>query len=79
LVEQKMGAKVWLYRLNPITPIVLIFQRAIYNHVPGVLPSGVNAKWYLGQIAPVIVFSAVLFVVALRVFGRLEGNFAEEL
>ena len=39
----------------------------------------VNWKWYLGQLLGVIVFSLVLLLVAMRVFGRLEGNFAEEL
>jgi ABC-2 type transport system permease protein len=83
LVSDRMGARTWLYRLNPITPIVLIFQRAIYVKTDvgavHVLPVGVNYKWYLGQLLGVLVVSAVLFLIALRVFARLEGNFAEEL
>ncbi len=83
LVEERLGASVWLYRLNPITPVVLTFQRAIYartdpNGFP-VLPAGVNANWYIGQLGVLILVSAVVFVIALAVFGRLEGNFAEEL
>jgi ABC-2 type transport system permease protein len=83
LVSDRMGDRTWLYRLNPITPIVLIFQRAIYVKTDAgaihVLPVGVNFKWYLGQLLGVLVLSAVLFLIALRVFARLEGNFAEEL
>jgi ABC-2 type transport system permease protein len=83
LVSDRMGDRTWLYRLNPITPIVLIFQRAIYVKTDAgpvhVLPVGVNYKWYLGQLLGVLVLSAVLFLIALRVFARLEGNFAEEL
>ena len=83
LVADRLGDKAWLYRLNPVTPIVLTFQRAIYNKAEPngirILPIGVGPSWYIWQLAWVIVVSAVLFVVALAVFGRLEGNFAEEL
>ena len=78
-----------LYRLNPVTAIVLTFQRAIYGQarhrsVDGgtriaVLPDHAGQWWYLWQLLLVMVFSVCLFVLALKVFGRLEGNFAEEL
>jgi hypothetical protein len=35
--------------------------------------------WYVGLDLGVLFLSAILFLVALAVFGRLEGNFAEEL
>jgi ABC-2 type transport system permease protein len=35
--------------------------------------------WYGGLDVAVLFIGVVLFVVALAVFGRLEGNFAEEL
>jgi ABC-2 type transport system permease protein len=35
--------------------------------------------WYVGLDLVVLVLAAVLFIIALAVFGRLEGNFAEEL
>ncbi|MGI8753231.1 MAG: ABC transporter permease [Acidimicrobiales bacterium] len=78
----------YLYRLNPITPIVLTFQRAIYGSTspPGkggaiihVLPDHAGPWWYLWQLLVVIAFSLGLFAFAFRVFGRAEGNFAEEL
>jgi ABC-2 type transport system permease protein len=81
----------YLWRLNPVTPIVLAFQRAIYgvtspiNTVNGkpvvvhILPDHAGPWWYLWQILLVILFSLVMFWFALRVFSRLEGNFAEDL
>lgn len=75
---------IWvLYRLDPMTPIVLAFQRAIYamtnpQGVP-VLPTHAGQWWYTWQLLLVMLFSTVLFVFALRVFGRYEGSFAEEL
>jgi hypothetical protein len=86
-----MGSNSWLYLLNPVTDIVLTFQRAIYAQVAPVtvtngkttvvkiLPMGVDQWWYLWHLGLVIVVSSVLFVLALAYFGRAEGDFAEEL
>ena len=46
--------------------------------VTHVLPS-YGAGWYAMMIGIVFVVSVVLFLLSLIVFGRLEGNFAEEL
>jgi len=83
----------WLALANPVTPIVLVFQRAIYGQVtggsgagrigtiesgPGIIPDA-SMLWYFRNIAIVGVVSAVMLVIALRLFSRAEGNFAEEL
>lgn len=77
-----------LWRFNPVTPIVLSFQRALYgqttplgkNGVPvPILPDHAHQWWYLWQLLLVIAFSMALLAYALRVFGKLEGNFAEDL
>jgi ABC-2 type transport system permease protein len=90
-VSQKMGSDTWLYLLNPVTDVVLTFQRAIYAQVAPVtvtngkasvtqiLPVGVDQWWYLWHLGLVIVISSVLFLLALAYFGRAEGDFAEEL
>ena len=80
-----------LYLLNPITAIVLTFQRAIYGQVTSpngrtaghdrhqILPHGV-AWWYLRHLGVVVRrLASCCSSLALVVFGRLEGNFAEEL
>ena len=76
-VAEKLGSSSWLYLLNPITDIVLTFQRAIYGQVSGakttdgvttvtkILPEGVDQWWYLWHLGLVILASAVLFVLAL--------------
>jgi ABC-2 type transport system permease protein len=77
-----------LWRFNPVTPIVLTFQRAIYGQTSplgaggkavAILPDHAGQWWYLWQLLLVMAFSVVLLAVALTVFGRLEGNFAEDL
>jgi ABC-2 type transport system permease protein len=78
----------YLYRLNPVTPIVLTFQRAIYGRTSPigaggtpvqVLPDNANQWWYLWQLLVVLTFALILFCFATMLFSRLEGNFAEEL
>ena len=76
----------YVYLCNPITPIAMTFQRAIYGKtqytyqgiVYHVLPNwGVGT--YAALLGVVLAVSVGLFLLALIVFGRLEGNFAEEL
>jgi ABC-2 type transport system permease protein len=66
--------------LNPVTPIVLTFQRALYGlygDPPVLLDPGFG--WYLRNLGLLMAAAGVLFFVAMRVFMRLEGNLAEEL
>jgi ABC-2 type transport system permease protein len=67
--------------LNPITPIVLTFQRALYGLYgdPPVLPPEVGVGWYLRNILVLTAVGGLLLVLAMRWFRRLEGNLAEEL
>jgi ABC-2 type transport system permease protein len=96
-IGAKLGPKhlLWVYFLNPVTPLVLTFQRCIYNKIAPVanvkqpdgkyLPTTYNVLplhgylWYSELDVGVLALSVALFFVALAVFGRLEGNFAEEL
>jgi ABC-2 type transport system permease protein len=65
--------------LNPVTPIVLAFQRALYGEYGKVLPPNLTMLWYLRNLVIIAVAALLLAAFALRVFNRLEGNFAEEL
>jgi ABC-2 type transport system permease protein len=91
-IGEKLGPKglTWVYFLNPMVPLVLSFQRCIYAHpttyakVNGVLtPFYVlptkGMLWYVGLDLGVLFIALCLFLIALATFGRLEGNFAEEL
>src|SRR5438128_97031 len=85
----------WFYRvylLNPVTPIVLMFERAIYARLdnPKIQPTAAVPKanqilphWpmttYLAYLGYSFVFAFVVFAIAVWVFGRSEANFAEEL
>ena len=78
----------WVYFLNPMTPLVMTFQRVVYaktiavntiSHQPfQILPSW-PATTYVWADGVVLAIGLVLFYVAMVVFGRLAGNFAEEL
>ncbi len=84
----------WLYLFNPMTPLVMTFQRVLYNRMGLVQlttphPHGPPLKevllppWgalqYVWMDSLVLVFALALFFVGMKVFGRLSGNFAEEL
>lgn len=94
LIGEKLvahGVSFNLAFLNPITPVILVFQRALYHEhvwsvtrmvhgspVQGSVPSG-SVWWYLRNLAIVGVGALVLLWIALAVFGRLEDNFSEEI
>ena len=78
----------WLYFLNPVTPVVMTFQRVLYNQLAPINTVSHTAQpvlatyptlWYLYSDLGVLGVSLLLFLGAMKVFGRLEGNFAEEL
>lgn len=86
LMSDQLAEKAPLLRLNPMTSIVLVFQRALYNQVEprvgtGTLPILPDApvSWHLMNLLLVGGASVLLFVIAMRVFSRAEGNFAEEI
>jgi len=81
-IQRALFTKVWM--ANPVTPIILVFQRAIYARLDNksthtqLLP-----HWpYWGFVAYLgmsVAFGIVVLMIAVRVFGRSEANFAEEL
>jgi ABC-2 type transport system permease protein len=78
-----------LYFLNPITLIVLTFQRVFYvntvvhstvipHPVLNILPTW-SFSTFLALNALLLVVAVLLFLVAEAIFNRLEGNFESEL
>ena len=75
-----------VFMLNPITPITLTFQRALYALITPVsdgVPVRVLPEWgwssYLLYLGYSFAFGIVMLCIGVTVFGRLEANFAEEL
>ena len=66
--------------LNPLLPIVVTFQRVLYNPPASdhILPPH-PLTWYLSHLTLIGILSLVLMYFALKLFGRLEDNFAEEI
>lgn len=69
--------------VNPMTSVVLAFQRALYGIEiqPGggrIIPDA-SALWYFRNLVIVGALATVFFCLAMKLFGRLEANFAEEL
>ena len=77
------GISLWnLYLLNPLTPIVLGFQRALYGDPVQqgmqVLPD-VSVAWQAGLLTVVLAVAVVVLLLSWRTFFRRSGDFAEEL
>ena len=71
-----------VYLLNPLTPIIAGFQRALYATVqPRGIPVlfDVSVAWLAGVIALVLAASTVLLYLTWRLFFKLSGDFAEQL
>jgi len=78
-----LGISLWdFYLVNPLAPIVLGFQRALYAvPTPGgihVLPD-VTLWWLAAVLGIVLVASLLLLLYTWRVFFDRSGDFAEEL
>ena len=77
------GLSPMLTLLNPMTSIVLAFQRGLY----GITVDGTGQRmlplesslWYFRNLAVVAIVSVVLGVLAIRMFAKAEGSFSEEL
>jgi ABC-2 type transport system permease protein len=92
LVQEKLadfhGHDLWnLFLLNPLTDILLGFQRALYGVTTwvrfgdapvSVLPEN-SIAWLAGVLLAVLAGSLVLLSLTWRLFFRLSGDFAEEL
>jgi ABC-2 type transport system permease protein len=76
--------------LNPLTPIVITMQRAIWgNHTVTIQQNGkptlvpavpdLSQWWYLRNLGIVLAVSIALLFIAFRIFGRLEDDFAENI
>jgi ABC-2 type transport system permease protein len=71
-----------LYLLNPVTPIVLGFQRALYGDPVQegrqILPD-VSIAWQAGILGVVLVAGLAVLALTWRLFFRMSGDFAEDL
>lgn len=80
-VADRLGGRAWVLLLNPMIPIVIAFQKVIYNPsaTSGILPPDATGWWYARNLTIVLAASIALLFGALWVFGRLEDNLAEEI
>lgn len=87
LVDKVGSSRHAILLLNPIASVTLTFQRAIYGRVDFTDSAGVSHHilpdysilQHLELLGAVAAVSLAILWLAFVVFGRLEGNFAEEL
>jgi ABC-2 type transport system permease protein len=80
-VAERLGPWFRLYLANPMTNIVLAFQRGLYGGNPAhrgeLLTSDLG--WYWMRLGVVGLASLILLLLTWRLFFRMSGDFAEEL
>jgi len=84
MVDEKVdGVLEWLYLVNPMTQVVMGFQRTFWVSGDTWEVDGELATSYpdnlAGMLGITLVVSTVLLWFAQRVFSRLQANFAQEL
>ncbi|MBD35947.1 MAG: ABC transporter [Actinobacteria bacterium] len=78
LVADRLGGSDWIAMLNPITPVVLTFQKALHNPPPGYLPD--SSLWqYLQNLSIVLLVGLILLIGSLRLFHRLDSQLADKI
>lgn len=83
LVQENLGDRSSLALLNPVSSVVLVFQRAIYARTTA--PNGDSILpvegqlWFLRNVGAVGLLAVVLLFLAFRYFRSVEGDFAEAL
>lgn len=81
------NSRFWgVYLLNPMTPVVLGFQRALYSRVQALQDGQLTTilvdapvSWYAQRLAYVAIGAVVLLAGALLLFRKLDSRLAEEL
>jgi ABC-2 type transport system permease protein len=81
--------------LNPVTPVLITFQRALYGEantyktvvdpvthqavrqIDQPLLPDTSVWWYLRNLGFVLAGATILFLIAIKIFDKAEGNFAE--
>lgn len=80
LIHEKPQLWLWrIYLLNPMTHIVLAFQRGIYGTHERVTDIGRPLSWYLRNLTILGALAVVLIAFGWWMFRRLESRLAEEL
>jgi ABC-2 type transport system permease protein len=87
LQSHRLIGLAYLYLADPIVPIILVFQRALYRKVVVKIPKNPHyfvlatyPEHFLVEILAIILVAGIAaFFGAMLVFARIEGNFAQEL
>jgi len=78
-IQDRLGSWSWIAFINPVLPIVMAFQRALYNPPSGIVLPDESLLWYFRNLGVSAVVGVVLVVVGFTMFGRMEADLAEEI
>jgi ABC-2 type transport system permease protein len=79
LVADRLGDLEWLSTANPVLPVILTFQRVLYNPVDETVLGADGEGWFLSRLGVVAVVAVLTCIAGLQLFRRLEDDFGEQL
>jgi ABC-2 type transport system permease protein len=83
LVHSRLADWLWLYYLNPMSGIVVAYQRALYGvaygHDGSLLSASAAPSFYLKVLGLGFVVSVLVLALGVTQFRRLSQDFAEDL
>jgi len=78
-IQERLGSWSWIAFINPVLPIVMAFQRALYNPPSGIVLPDESLLWYFRNLGVSAIVGVVLVAVGFTMFGRMEADLAEEI
>ena len=78
-ISDRLGDNSWIAFINPVLPVVMIFQEALYNPDAGIALPEESAWWFLRNLGVVAVVSVGVLFLGLRIFAALDPDLAEDV
>lgn len=78
-IEERLGSWSWVAFINPVLPVVMVFQKALYNPSSGVGLPDEELFWYFRNLGISAVAGIVFLILGFAMFGRMEADLAEEI
>ncbi len=78
-ISDRLGDNSWIAFINPVLPVVMIFQETLYNPDAGIALPQESAWWFLRNLGVVAVVAVGALFVGLRIFAALDPDLAEDV
>lgn len=78
-ISDRLGDNSWIAFINPVLPVVMVFQETLYNPEAGIALPEENTWWFLRNLGVVAVVAVAVLFAGLRIFAALDPDLAEDV